>query len=100
VEVRFTDIRATIKDTVNLPVVVIIMSEKFPQEQQLHMQVVSIAKSSRCVHQCGEHWSYVGWVVMGPSVEEDIRTKSTANLHSTPATVILKKKKLARLHPN
>jgi hypothetical protein len=36
------------------------------------MQAVFITKSSNPVQQSGKHRSFVGWVVMGPSVEVQI----------------------------
>jgi hypothetical protein len=66
---RFADIWTAVEDVVNLPVFVTVLSENVPQELHLRMQAVFIAKSNSSVHQRAKYGLFVGWVVMGPSVE-------------------------------
>jgi hypothetical protein len=57
------------QDSVNMLVIVTVLSENVPQEHQLRLQAVFIVKSSSPVHQYGKHSLFIGWVVMGPSDE-------------------------------
>jgi hypothetical protein len=63
----------TVEKIVNLPVFVTVLCEHVPQEHQLRMQAVFVPKSSSPDHHCGKCSFFVGSVLMGPSVEVDIR---------------------------
>jgi hypothetical protein len=51
-----------VEDVVNLPVFVTVLSENVPQEHQLRMQAVFIAKSNSSAHQRAKYSFFVGWV--------------------------------------
>jgi hypothetical protein len=73
------DIRTAVEDIVNLSVVAAVLSENIPQEHQLRLQVVFIAQSNSPVQQCGNYGLFVGWVVVGPSVEVEIGMSGTTS---------------------
>jgi hypothetical protein len=62
----------TVKGSVDLPVVVAILFEDVPQEQQLGLQAVFITKSSGPVRQSRQYRLFIGWVMVGVGAEVDI----------------------------
>jgi hypothetical protein len=55
----------TVEDTMNLPVIVTLLSENVLPEHQLHLQAGFIA-----VLQCGKYSLFVGRVVVGPALRQ------------------------------